>query len=143
MRKLSMQFQAVLTAWSALIFLKTGFDQYARPLNPCQGFIQDLQTRLLRQRDNLTGGLLIAGINQWEGSQIPKYVSNTNLSSRVGQLNPDWNSPLKSDADLDTQFYKAMDLAGSEFVEKVTWLTRVSVQSVTPFRDCICHIYRL
>ena len=64
------------------------------------------------------------GINQWEGSQVPKYVSSTHLSARVGKLNPDWNED-NSDQALDSCFQKAMSLTGSEFQEEVTWISKV------------------
>lgn len=32
-----------------------------------------------------------SGVNQWESDAPPKYVNNSHLSARVGQLNPDWN----------------------------------------------------
>jgi len=56
--------------------------------------------------------------------QPPRYRITTDLSSRVGMLNPSWNDPSP---DLDGQFYKAMEVVGSEFVSKVnyygkTWL---------------------
>jgi uncharacterized UPF0160 family protein len=31
------------------------------------------------------------GINPWDGNAPPKYVNNTHLSARVGNLNPAWN----------------------------------------------------
>ncbi|XP_049273553.1 uncharacterized protein LOC119399267 [Rhipicephalus sanguineus] len=44
------------------------------------------------------------------------YRINTNLSSRVGHLNPAWNEP---NPDLYEQFLKAMKLTGEEFLERV------------------------
>ncbi|XP_005111711.1 MYG1 exonuclease [Aplysia californica] len=55
------------------------------------------------------------GINQSESE--PRYRITSNLSSRVGHLNPKWNS---KGMDEDVQFFKAMDLVGSEFLSKVT-----------------------
>lgn len=65
-----------------------------------------------------------AGINQWEGNQTPKYVSNTHLSARVGQLNPEWNEDLDDD-EIDERFEEAMELTGGEFRSKVVWLSEV------------------
>ena len=31
------------------------------------------------------------GVNQFDTDAAPKYVNNTHLSSRVGNLNPSWN----------------------------------------------------
>lgn len=47
----------------------------------------------------------------------PKYRINTHLSARVHRLNPEWNSP--SPVPSDETFYKAMELVGAEFVERV------------------------
>lgn len=45
---------------------------------------------------------------------VPKYRSRTDLSSRVGSLNPRWNEP-SNDAILDAKFETASSLAGGEF----------------------------
>ncbi|XP_034948921.1 UPF0160 protein C27H6.8 [Chelonus insularis] len=49
------------------------------------------------------------GVSMFDGE--PKYRIVTNLSARVGRLNPEWNT---EDADPDTQFMKAMKLCGEE-----------------------------
>lgn len=67
-----------------------------------------------------------AGINQWEGNQTPKYVSDTHLSARVGQLNFDWNEDVEDD-EVDERFEEAMELTGEEFEKKVKWLSKVSL----------------
>lgn len=46
----------------------------------------------------------------------PLYRINTNLSSRVGRMNPKWNTPIKS-INHDVLFQKAMAYVGEEFVE--------------------------
>ncbi|XP_014776093.1 MYG1 exonuclease isoform X1 [Octopus bimaculoides] len=56
------------------------------------------------------------GINQCECT--PKYIISTNLSGRVSHLNPLWNC---SDTNEEDQFKKAMELVGSEFLERVTF----------------------
>ncbi|XP_056646615.1 MYG1 protein [Diorhabda sublineata] len=48
----------------------------------------------------------------------PKFRINTHLSARVHRLNPEWNSP--NPLPSDEIFYKAMELVGSEFSERVT-----------------------
>ncbi|XP_033120510.1 UPF0160 protein MYG1, mitochondrial-like [Anneissia japonica] len=50
--------------------------------------------------------------------QEPKYIIHTGLSSRVKHLNPNWNS---KDQDTECRFKKAMELTGSEFVERVKY----------------------
>ncbi|KAG1680703.1 UPF0160 protein MYG1, mitochondrial [Nymphon striatum] len=56
------------------------------------------------------------GINAYDGE--PRFHITTNLSSRVGSLNPSWND---KNPDSDANFYKAMDMIGSEFVDKVKY----------------------
>jgi len=64
------------------------------------------------------------GISQWptEGHQ-QRYKSSTNLSSRVGNLNPRWNQD-SSNAATDAAFQKAMALTGSEFLEAVDYVSK-------------------
>lgn len=47
----------------------------------------------------------------------PRYRINTNLSARIHRLNPEWNS-LESEP-TDKLFMKAVDIAGTEFKERV------------------------
>lgn len=58
----------------------------------------------------------------------PAYSSKTDLSSRVGHLNPAWNEELPSDpkereADAMRRFERASRMAGEEFFDRVdyTW----------------------
>jgi uncharacterized UPF0160 family protein len=57
------------------------------------------------------------GINQYDTDQPPKYVNNTNLSSRVGKFNLDWTDPDQSPKKENEAFERAMALAGSEFLD--------------------------
>lgn len=47
----------------------------------------------------------------------PKYRISTNLSSRVGALNPRWNST--TDQSIDSIFEEAMKLTGKEFMDSL------------------------
>ncbi|KAK9291938.1 hypothetical protein L1049_019890 [Liquidambar formosana] len=72
------------------------------------------------------------GINQYDTDQPPRYVSNTNLSSRVGRLNLDWMDPDQSPEKENEAFQRAMTLAGDEFLESVhfhakSWLPAHSI----------------
>lgn len=59
------------------------------------------------------------GIQQYPGA-TPLYKSRTDLSARVGYLNPSWNE--KSDAaDSDRRFEKASLMAGEEFFSRVDY----------------------
>jgi uncharacterized UPF0160 family protein len=63
----------------------------------------------------------------------PRYRINTNLSARIHRLNPEWNSPQPEST--DELFAKAMNLAGTEFIERVVeaatvwWPARQIVRS--------------
>lgn len=59
------------------------------------------------------------GIQQFPDAK-PLYKSRTDLSARVGYLNPRWNE--KSDAaDSDRRFEKASKMAGEEFFDRVDY----------------------
>ncbi|OZJ06797.1 hypothetical protein BZG36_00166 [Bifiguratus adelaidae] len=61
------------------------------------------------------------GINQYPSDLEPAYKEATSLPSRVGKLNPWWNQKV-SDAQVDEQFLKASQLAGSELLETIHYL---------------------
>lgn len=61
------------------------------------------------------------GVNQFEGV-TPKYNISTNLSSRVSNLSPNWNDAEKN---FDAGFYKAVELTGTEFLDKVNYFGKV------------------
>lgn len=60
------------------------------------------------------------GIDQTE--EKPRYVVSTNLSSRVGHLNPSWND---EDQDTESGFKKAVALTGKEFLDRVNFYGKV------------------
>jgi len=65
------------------------------------------------------------GINQYEVQTGQRFRITTGLGSRVGRLNPAWNE--EDTLNPDDQFKKAMEMAGSEFLQNVsslvnTWL---------------------
>jgi len=60
------------------------------------------------------------GISQYPTEIKPKYRSRTDLSSRVGALNPAWNQPTDSDT-VDALFAQASLLTGSEFLGKLKY----------------------
>lgn len=65
-----------------------------------------------------------AGVNQYDSDKPARYVSNTNLSSRVGNLNPTWNGDQSEEAS-HAQFQKAMQLTGHEFTEALEYYSNV------------------
>ncbi|KAI0001998.1 metal-dependent protein hydrolase [Russula vinacea] len=72
------------------------------------------------------------GITQYPNDIQPKYRSRTDLSSRVGWLNPAWNEPFDSQT-VDAQFLKASQLAGEEFLGRLNYYGR----SWLPARDLV------
>ncbi|CAG8633065.1 1918_t:CDS:10 [Ambispora gerdemannii] len=59
------------------------------------------------------------GINRYPEECSAKYKDLTNLPRRVAGLNPWWNSKNPS---FDGQFYKAVELTGSEFYGMIDYL---------------------
>lgn len=57
------------------------------------------------------------GISQYPSDLKPKYKSRTDLSARVGYLNPAWNE-TSNNTELDARFQTASALAGKEFFER-------------------------
>ncbi|EFI28618.1 GAMM1 protein [Coprinopsis cinerea okayama7 len=60
------------------------------------------------------------GISQYPTDIQPRYRNKTDLSSRVGSLNPRWNEPTDSTI-LDARFQEASSLAGKEFLQVVDY----------------------
>lgn len=52
------------------------------------------------------------GVQQYESKEQPRYISGTDLSSRIGSLNPDW---YEINQNPDINFKQAMLVAGNEF----------------------------
>jgi len=61
------------------------------------------------------------GITQYVSSEPALYRSRTDISSRIGALNPRWNEEY-NDQILDERFIKASELAGKEFLERLDYL---------------------
>ena len=57
------------------------------------------------------------GTSQYDIDRPPKYVINTSLSSRVGKLNLNWFDDDQSSEKENEAFRRAMELAGSEFLD--------------------------
>jgi len=72
------------------------------------------------------------GVTQYPNDIQPKYRNRTDLSTRVGWLNPAWNEPFDSQT-VDAQFLKASQLAGEEFLSRVSYYGR----SWLPARDLV------
>jgi len=80
------------------------------------------QTEVLFQRvyDSFIEALdaIDNGIDRYPQEIRPKYKLNTDLSSRVGALNPWWNDTTTKP---DDRFKEAMDLTGKEFLSTVNY----------------------
>ena len=81
---------------------------------------------------------ILTGINQYESDKPARYVSNTNLSSRVASLNPSWNGDQSEEAS-NAQFQKAMQLTGHEFMEALDYYSNVSVHTACS-ASAACHV---
>jgi len=68
------------------------------------------------------------GVDQYD--REPRYQISTNLSSRVGSLNPSWN---ETGVDTQKRFAKAMDLVGNEFMDKLNYFSK----SWLPAKACV------
>ncbi|OWM75525.1 hypothetical protein CDL15_Pgr021689 [Punica granatum] len=77
------------------------------------------------------------GISQYETDQRPRYINNTSLSSRVGGLNLDCVDPDVSSKKEDEAFQRAMELAGSEFLESVLFYARSWLPARSIVMECI------
>ncbi|XP_028396435.1 UPF0160 protein MYG1, mitochondrial-like [Dendronephthya gigantea] len=99
-------------------------------------FGKDIISQLMkREKDDPTVDLIYAkvyenfvqeidaidnGVNQFDGE--PRYSISTNISSRVGSLNPKWNDESQ---DSEAGFAKAMKMVGEEFLETVSYFKDV------------------
>lgn len=63
------------------------------------------------------------GVSQYPRDIVPKYRVQTNLSTRVGWLNPAWNEPFDPKT-VDGQFVKASTLAGEEFLGRLDYYAK-------------------
>ncbi|CAN0911320.1 MYG1 exonuclease [Linum grandiflorum] len=77
------------------------------------------------------------GINQYESDRPPRYVNNTSLSSRVGKLNLDWTESDQSSEKENEAFGRAMELAGSEFLESVRFHAKSWLPARSIVKECL------
>jgi uncharacterized UPF0160 family protein len=71
---------------------------------------------------------------QYPADLRPAYKDSTTIAHRVGNLNPNWN---ESNVDLFAQFLKAVELCGSEFVDKVKYVANVWLPARDIVRECL------
>ncbi|XP_055834724.1 uncharacterized protein LOC129903244 [Solanum dulcamara] len=83
------------------------------------------------------------GINQYDTDQPPRYVNNTHLSPRVGKLNLDWTEPDQSSERENEAFQRAMDLAGSEFLDSVRYYARSWLPAHSIVLECVSARHKI
>jgi hypothetical protein len=81
-------------------------------------------------------------VNQYETEQRPRYVSSTDLASRVGGLNPRWNGDASAAA-TDAGFARAVALTGREFEDAVDYTAHVRVRLSAAVAGCLPSQARL
>ena len=72
------------------------------------------------------------GVDQFEGE--PRYSISTNISSRVGALNPKWND---KNPDPEAGFAKALKMVEAEFLETVKYFKEVWLPARTIVQTAI------
>ncbi|KAL5482601.1 hypothetical protein ACEPAI_9195 [Sanghuangporus weigelae] len=72
------------------------------------------------------------GIPQYPQDAPASYKNRTDLSSRVGWLNPPWNEP-KTTAEVDALFVRASAMTGEEFFNRLDYYAK----SWMPARDLV------
>ncbi|ELU42329.1 GAMM1 protein [Rhizoctonia solani AG-1 IA] len=101
-------------------------------LNPTDGKVQELWLKLygdfIEAIDGIDNGVL-----QYPSEISPAYRSRTDISSRVGHLNPRWNESVDSDG-VDVS-YMTSELTGTEFLGRLDYLAN----AWWPARDLVLH----
>ncbi|KAI1797874.1 GAMM1 protein [Ganoderma leucocontextum] len=72
------------------------------------------------------------GVNQYPTDLQPKYRIRTDVSARVGHLNPAWNQAADS-ATVDAKFLQASTLVGTEFLARLDYYANAWL----PARDLV------
>ncbi|CEL62375.1 UPF0160 protein [Rhizoctonia solani AG-1 IB] len=102
-------------------------------LSPADGKVQELWLKLygdfIEAIDGIDNGVL-----QYPSEIAPAYRNRTDLSSRVGRLNPRWNEVVDSDG-VDALFRKASELTGTEFLGRLDYLAN----AWWPARDLVSN----
>jgi len=65
------------------------------------------------------------GIERFESDKPPRYQQHTDLASRVGRLNPEWNADAADDDERMRRFEQAIALTGAEFYNELNHIVRV------------------
>jgi hypothetical protein len=73
----------------------------------------------------------VRGRGRRVSDEPPRYTSSTDLSSRVGGLNGQWNEDSSPQLQ-DERFSTAMALAGAEFLDCVNYFGKVRSDQASP-----------
>ncbi|XP_052175073.1 uncharacterized protein LOC127789967 isoform X2 [Diospyros lotus] len=77
------------------------------------------------------------GTNQFHTDQPPRYVNNTDLSSRLGRLNFDWMDPDQSPERENEAFQHAMQIAGNEFLQAIDFHVKSWLPARSIVKECL------
>lgn len=72
------------------------------------------------------------GVAQYITTEPPRYRSRTDISARVGALNPRWNEPSTDEVLLE-RFERASKMCGQEFLDRLDYLHKAWL----PARDIV------
>ncbi|XP_032238349.2 MYG1 exonuclease isoform X2 [Nematostella vectensis] len=78
------------------------------------------------------------GVSQ--SDEKPRYIITTNLSARVGNLNPKWND---KNMDEEAQFNKALQLVGGEFMDKVLYYKNSWLPARSLVKGAVLHRFEV
>ncbi|ESR52484.1 metal-dependent protein hydrolase [Citrus sinensis] len=127
---------------AGLVYKHFGKELVAKELNVDEGH-PDVHRLFLAVYKNFMEAIdaIDNGINQYDTDKPPRYVNNTNLSSRVGKLNLDWTEPDQSAERENEAFQQGMDLAGKEFLDTVRFYVRSWLPARSIVMECIGERY--
>ncbi|CAE6503879.1 unnamed protein product [Rhizoctonia solani] len=89
-------------------------------LAPADAKVQELWLKLYGDFIEAIDGI-DNGVRQYPSDVPPVYRNRTDLSSRVGHLNPRWNESADFD-EVDARFQRASELTGTEFLGRLDYL---------------------
>ncbi|PSS32294.1 UPF0160 protein, partial [Actinidia chinensis var. chinensis] len=115
---------------AGLVYKHYGFEIIAKELKLDTGH-QDVHRLYLSVYKNFIEAVdaLDNGINQYNTDQLPRYVNNTNLTSRVVRLNVNWADLDQSMARENEAFQRAMTLSGTRSIVKECLSAREDIDS--------------
>ncbi|XP_019058258.1 PREDICTED: UPF0160 protein MYG1, mitochondrial isoform X2 [Tarenaya hassleriana] len=125
---------------AGLVYKHYGLEIIAKELQLDQGH-PDVQRLFLAIYKNFIEAVdaIDNGIHQYGTDQPPRYVNSTSLAHRIGRLNLDWTELDQSAEKEDEAFHRAMELAGSEFLECVHFHAKSWLPARSIVKECIAE----